>query len=227
MANEQPTLSTKEQLNESLGGAISFFDLHKNKIYAIIAVVLGGIFLFYAYTVWYKGPKEKAAQVEIYKAQRFFERDSFSLAYNGNGQFMGFKDIMNEYSGTKAGNLSQYYAAVCLVQMGQKDEALPLLESYSANDNITQGLAYGLIADIKSEKKEEAAQAVELYKKAANTAKNGAISSIFLVKAAALYEELNDKENAKKMYEQVIKEYPKEAEIMQVEDKDLPRVGGQ
>ena len=41
---------------------------------------------------------ERSAQVEIYMAEIYFQKASFALALNGDGQYPGFLDVADEYS---------------------------------------------------------------------------------------------------------------------------------
>ena len=227
MSNEQqpPSTGTVENIaneNQALAGALSFYDLHKEKIFGALAILILIPVLFYGYINFYKAPREIEAQEEIFKAQRYFERDSFSLALKGGPNFSGFESLMSDYSGTDAGHLAKFYAAICYLNLGQKDEALNLIQGYSSPSPVVQALALGLEADLISEK-DDKAKAIALYERAASTADN-ATAAVFLFKAARLLEIQKDQAAAKAMYERLLKEYPLEADQMQIEDKHLSRV---
>ena len=55
----------------------------------IIAII--GIYL--SFNKLYLDPLEKEAHADMYMAEIYFEKDSFNLALNGDGQFLGFLDI--------------------------------------------------------------------------------------------------------------------------------------
>ena len=62
---------------------------------------------------FYLEPLEQEAHADMYMAEIYFEKDSFNLALNGDGQYLGFLDIVDEYSLASAGNLANYYAGLC------------------------------------------------------------------------------------------------------------------
>lgn len=84
---------------------------------AILAIV--AIFSFYKF-YWLPG-QEKEASNEAFFAQTYFEKDSFMVALNGglNVQtadgpktMMGFRDLADNYSGTKTGRLADRKSVV-------------------------------------------------------------------------------------------------------------------
>ena len=85
-----------------------------------IAVVIGGFF----YWKSQMAEKETEAQTEMYKAQFYFDADSLNKALSGDGNNLGFLDIIEEYDGTKAANLSKFYVGVIYMQEGKFDDAI-------------------------------------------------------------------------------------------------------
>jgi len=55
----------------------------------------------------------------MFMAQKYFEQDSIRKALNGDGQYLGFLAIIDEYGMTKSSNLSHYYAGMCYLKLGQ------------------------------------------------------------------------------------------------------------
>ena len=111
--NGQDQLETVES---SLGRTEMFIEDNKEKLLTGLAVVVLVIFGIYAYIKFIKTPKENNAAAQMFMAEQYFERDSFNLALNGDGNYPGFLKVMNEYSGTKAANNAKYYAGVCYMQ---------------------------------------------------------------------------------------------------------------
>ena len=123
----------------------SFYNRNKKAVLiATIAIVVIIVSIFY-YQNQIKAPKEKAASSVIFKAEYYFGLDSFKLALNGRPDmgglegFLGFNDIIDQYGGTKAGNLARYYAGVCNLQLGQYQEAIDHLKKFSSNDSPGTG----------------------------------------------------------------------------------------
>ena len=88
--------------------------LINNVLIGILAVVAG----IFAYTRFYKAPKIQKSNDAIFRAQTYFGIDSINWALNGDGSNLGFLKIIDKYSGTPAANLSQYYAGICYLKMG-------------------------------------------------------------------------------------------------------------
>lgn len=205
----------------------SLFEQHQNKIYGVLAVLLILTVGVYAYVNFYKIPRESEAHEELFQAQFQFERDSFNLALAGSTDpqkpFKGFLSIIADYSGTEAGNLAYYYAGVCLLNTGQYDEAISMLQSYSGGDKLSQAMAYGLLGDAESEKGNMDA-ALSYYEKAANYSPSEAVSPLFLHKAALLSEHTEKKDKALDYFKRIQAEYPNAAKRLKIE-RELIRLG--
>ena len=182
---------------------------HKNQktiIIALIAVVVvvGG---WYGYNNLILKPKEEKAQEVIYKAEEYFRKDSFNLALNGDGITKGFLYIEKNYGGTKAANLSKYYAGVCYLQTGQFQKAIDQLKDFSTNAKQIQTSAYGALGDAYSELKKND-EAIEYYKKAGNNFEDDAAAE-YLFRAAALSKVNGKTQQAIELYKTIKEKFPK------------------
>jgi tetratricopeptide (TPR) repeat protein len=207
----------KNQETRSTGFSLktidNFYNKNKKAVYAAaiaVVVIVGGIFY---YNNQIKAPKEKTASAAMFKAEFYFGLDSFKLALNGRADmnglegFMGFNEIIDTYGGTKAGNLSRYYAGVCNLHLGQYDEAIENLKKFSSNDVILGSIALGCIGDAYREKG-ESDEAVKYYEKAARRNTNSFTTPLYLKKAALTYEEdLKDYDKALDTYIKIEKEF--------------------
>ena len=99
---------------------------------AIIIVVLG----YLGYRNLYVAPMEEEARSQMFMAERYFERDSFNLALYGDGNFLGFIDIIDEYSVTKSANLSHYYSGISFLRTGEYEDAIEYL---TRNPDVSHG----------------------------------------------------------------------------------------
>ena len=158
----------------------------------------------------YVQPRKAEAQKEIFNAQYYFEADSFRLALEGDGQSLGFLDIIDQYGSTPAGNLASYYAGVCYLRMGDFEQAKSYFKSFSSDDEILNTFAKGLLGDAEAELGNNAA-AISAYQKAADSG-NKVVSPIFLMKLGALYEVEGNVAKAKEVYQQVKDDYPTSAQ---------------
>jgi tetratricopeptide (TPR) repeat protein len=211
--------------------ASGIFEKYKNIVYGVslgLVLLVGGL---YAYFFLYKGPLEKKAEEEIFRAESFFSVDSFELALKGRnlpgqqGNFTGLLDFVNQYGGTSAGSRAYFMAGASLLNTGKYEDAIKFLEKYSGSDPLIQAQVYGMLGDAKSELT-KTDEALKLYLKAADHFPNKATSPLHLRKAALLLSDVK-KNNAEaiKLLERIKKEYPQAAQSLFV-DKDLVRLGG-
>ncbi|WP_366187079.1 tetratricopeptide repeat protein [Flavobacterium ovatum] len=175
---------------------------------AIIGIV-GAVAIFtVGYLVFQKfiaEPKQNEAANEMFLAQQNFEKatngvasDSlYKLALNGSEGKFGFIKIADEYSGTDAGNLANYYAGIALLNTGKYAEAIDYLDKFKSDDMILSALAKGAIGDAYSENN-NAEEALSYYVKAAGVNKNDFTTPRFLLKAGKTALALGKKEDALK-----------------------------
>lgn len=191
----------------------------KNLLYAVIAiaVVVGG---YFAYSRLYVGGLEKEAQGSMFKAQRYFELDSFRLALEGTPQYPGFLNIIENYGSTKSANLAEYYAGVSYLNLGEPDKAIEYLEDFDGGDTQFNALAIGLIGDAYSEKGEYD-KAVAKYESAASEDDNFT-APLYLKKAGLIYEKLGKYEKALAAYKKIKSDYYASFDAMQI-DKYIVR----
>lgn len=168
-----------------------------------ILVAVGG---YFGVKKFYIEPKEQEAQVEIFKAQHYFEIDSFAIALKGNGQVKGFAEIAEDYSGTKAGNLAHYYAGVCMLRTGDFAGAIDMLEDFSTDNALIGPLAAGLLGDAYVENN-EVEKGAKQYLKAARMSKNKATTPVFYKKAGVAFEELKNYDEAVDAYTNIKTDY--------------------
>ena len=101
-----------QQVEEALTRTEQFIeDNHKLLIRLVGGVVLI-IALILGFKQFYLEPMEENAQADMFMAELYFQKDSFNLALNGDGQYYGFLDIISDYSLSKTGKLANYYAGL-------------------------------------------------------------------------------------------------------------------
>jgi tetratricopeptide (TPR) repeat protein len=188
-------------------------------IVLVIALITGA---YLGYKKLYLAPTELEAQSEMYVAEKYFEKDSFRLALEGDGSYMGFIDIIDEYGITKCANLANYYAGICYFKLGEYEEAIECLKKFESDDIMVETVAMGAIGDSYVELG-ELEKAVEFYMKAAERKKNDFTSALFLKKAGIVYEELNNYKKALEVYERIETQFPKSEESRDME-KYITRV---
>lgn len=185
---------------------------------ALVVVVLG----FYAIRNYYIIPREADATAQMFMAQKYFEKDSLKLALNGDGNYPGFLQIIDEYKWTSASNLAHYYAGICMLKQGKFQNAIDQLKSFSGKDELVAPMAIGAIGDAYIELNQPDKAASE-YEKAANLRDNKFTTSLFLQKAAFAYEEMKSFDKALEIYEKIKTKYPNSLEAMDV-DKYIAKI---
>lgn len=167
-----------------------------------ILLTVGGYFGFQ----YYKDNQEAEAQQEMFQAVYYFEADSLDLALNGDGNNLGFLDIIDDYGITDAATLANYYAGAAYLKQGKFEVARLYLEDYNSRDLLVQARAYSLIGDTYMEE-DNYQEAAKFYDKAANYKPNKHFSPVYLMKAALAFEKNNEEAKAIAAYDKVISEY--------------------
>jgi TolA-binding protein len=198
-------LENPEALKEKLEGAENWLEQNPKivvGIAAVILIVVGGYFAFN----YYKNNQNDIAQSEMFQAVYYFEADSLDKALNGDGNNLGFLQIIDDFGITDAANLANYYAGVSFLKQGKFEVARLYLEDFSAGDLLIQARAYSLIGDSYMEE-ENYDEAARFYNKAANYKPNKFLSPGYLMKEALAYEKLNQNDKARETYDKVITQY--------------------
>jgi tetratricopeptide (TPR) repeat protein len=203
-------------VEEAFSKTEQFIEQNQKIILIIIGIIIIVILGFFGFKRFYLAPREKEAQGQMFMAQKYFEQDSIRKALNGDGQYLGFLAIIDEYGMTKSSNLSHYYAGMCYLKLGQFESAVEQLKKFSADDKIIGPLAKGGLGDAYVELK-DISKGIGCYKDAADQAKNEFLSPYFLMKAAMGYTELGDFENALKIYRKVKDDYGRSNEARDIE----------
>ncbi|MBO7626071.1 MAG: tetratricopeptide repeat protein [Paludibacteraceae bacterium] len=198
-----------EKVENVLTSSEAFIENNKKPLLivlgAVIVVVLGLIWVL-------KSHNEKKAEANdaIYKAQSWFERDSFQLALSGNDDFIGFEEVADKYSSTPAGNLACAYAGICYKNLGKNDDAIKYLKKFSADDNLVSPAIYGAIGDCYFES--NSIKDAESYYKKAIDSKNNMIAPLYTYRLAMLYFNNGDNAKAAELMEKLKDDYPQSNE---------------
>jgi tetratricopeptide (TPR) repeat protein len=194
----------------------------------IIIGVVGAVALFtvgyLAFQKFITEPKEEEAASEMFVAQQNFQQaangvasDSlYKLSLNGSEGKFGFVKIADEYSGTSAGNLANYYAGIAYLNTGKYAEAIDYLGKFKSEDIILSAMAKGAIGDAYAEKNQPK-EALENYVKAFESNKNDFTTPRFLLKAGKTALELGQKEDALKYFTDIKDNYENSPEAASVD----------
>ena len=203
-------------VQETISKAEKYIEENKKSLSIIVGAIVVLVGGYFAWTRLYLAPLELEAQGQMYMAEKYFEKDSLNKAINGDGQFLGFKDISEQYGLTPSGNLAHMYLGLCYLHTGQYEEALAELKEYDGDDLVLAPISIGAQGDALAElnKPEEA---IDLYMKAAESSKNNFTTPVYLMKAATLYESQAKYKDALKVYEQLKTDYPDTREGRDIE----------
>ncbi|MDO7873150.1 tetratricopeptide repeat protein [Hymenobacter sp. ASUV-10] len=211
LSYENPLLEDPDALAERLAQSEDFVRNNRNVLLGILAVVVLAVVGGFGYYTW-RNNQDTQAQAQMFKAVNYWESDSLKQAMKGDGKAPGLATVANEYGGTKAGNLANFYAGVAALKQGQFKEALDNLEDFSSDDYLVQSRAYSLMGDAQMELNNPK-EAADLYAKAADHNANEQFSPGYLLKEAGAREIAKDNEGALKAYNRIITEYPTAQEV--------------
>lgn len=182
------------------------------------ATVIGGtigIILAIGLTIGffvYSGQQESQAQVLLGVAEQSLAQGDFETALYGDQDAftLGFIQIANNYGRTDAGNLARYYSAVSEFELGNYESALNHIESFNTPRGILGISPLTLNATILIEL-ERYSEAAEKFEQAAGWDENEATTPYNLFEAAQAYAEADRLEDARRVVERIISDYPASA----------------
>ena len=211
---DSTTAEVFNSLDETASRTEDFVARNQKLILGIVAAVFIAAIAYFLYTKFVVEPKEADATNEMYVAQKNFQlatdgtaSDSlYNLALNGAEGKLGFVKIAEEFSGTDAGNLANYYAGIAYLNTGKNDEAITYLEKFNSSDVMLKALAIGAIGDAHSQKN-QIKEALDFYKKALSSNENEFTTPRFTLKAGKSALALGNKEEALKFFTDIKDKY--------------------
>jgi len=222
MAKKKPGPDLGEGVESALTRTEQFLEENQKIIIRIVAAGLALVALFLGFKRFYMIPRENEAHSQMFVAEQYFETDSFNLALYGDGNYSGFLEIIEDYKITKSANLAQYYAGICFLRTGQYEDALDYLGKFKSNDKMVAPVAEGAMGDAYIELG-EMEKGLNYYLKAADMSINNFTSPLYLMKAAQVYEHLQEYSKAIELYRQIRKDFPEYARNNNV-DKYITRL---
>ena len=218
------TDKTEDQLaavEETLSKTEQWIEGNSKPLSKAVFAIVGVIALYLGYGKFYAEPLNEEAHAEMFMAEKYFEKDSFNLALNGDGQFLGFIDVADDFSGTTAGNLANYYAGICYLNLGDNESAIDHLSTFSADDEMISSIALGSMGDAYMNLGDWD-QAISYYEKAAKNSDNKFTAPIYLKRAALVHENNGNYSDALAHYETIKADYSETQEAADI-DKYITR----
>ncbi|HBW81447.1 MAG TPA: hypothetical protein DEF78_16590 [Sphingobacterium sp.] len=209
------TNNTNQGFKPSKG---SFFQDNQKSVVFILGGIVVLILLYYGYQKLYLDPRAEEASNRMYKAEQLATIDSLqSKAIMGDGAFLGFKQIADEYSNTKSANIANAYLGGLYLRQGKFDEAAKALEKYApTGSQILDPLVIGLTGDAYSELKDYK-KAADYYKQASEKSSNSYTTPLFLKKLGLVYEAQNDYKSAETAYKKIKTDFPESQEASTID----------
>lgn len=209
------TATVFNALDETANKTETFVIKNQKAVIGVLVAVTIIAVGYFAYAKFVAEPKEDDAIEQMYVAQQNFQKaadgdvksDSlYKLSIDGSEGKYGFVKIADEYSGTKTGNLANYYAGIAYLNTGNYDKAIQYLEKFDGKDKILKCLAIGAIGDAHSQKN-SFKEALEFYVKASEANVNNFTTPLFLLKAGKTSLVLKNKADALKYFTEIKEKY--------------------
>lgn len=193
-----------------------FFEKNLN---VTIYVVLGIVVLVLAIlgiNKYMVAPKTVEAQNQMFAAQNYFEKNMYEQAINGDGNALGFLDIIDDYGSTKSGKLARYYAGVSYLHMGEYEKAISYLDKFKTDDLLLGPLAEAAKGDAYVELGKYS-KAISAYKAGLDKNTNDFTTPYLLLKLGLAYEANGEKEKAMDMFKEIKEKYVSSTEFISAE----------
>jgi len=223
--DKSTTAEVFNTLDETASRSEQWIIKNRKIIFGLLGAVVFVILGYLAYQKYVQVPKEKEAANELAFPKVYFEdamtnsvaADSlFTLALEGADGKYGFIDVAEKYSGTKAGNLANYYAGISFLRIKKYQEAIESLEKFSSDDELLGPVAKGAIGDAFADIN-QLDDAYDFYMKAANLKDNNFSSPLFLFKAGNTAMDLENYAKALNAFEKIKSDYPTSEEAKNID----------
>jgi len=182
---------------------------NRKKVLMGAGVIVVLVVVFFLYTSNRKSKNEEA-NVKVTNVLSLMQQEKYNEAINGDqtAGIMGLNEIVSNYGSTESGETARFYLANCLLSIKDYDNALKNYNEYSGGNEIIKSACVSGIAAVY-EAKGDLKQAAEYYEKAAKVNKELSTNQENLFNAIRNYVQINDKENAKRVYKELKEQYPK------------------
>jgi len=192
--------------------AVNFFNGNRTMILSLIVTLVVVIGVLIGYRFYAEGQEDQAQNL-LAVAEQSYSASDYQAALNGDEYTLsyGFVQIADQFSGTNAGNLAAYYAAVSNFKLDNYVEALAYIQEYKHPKGI---MGVGSVSFHATLLKLNGSleKAAKKYEEAANWDKNDSTTPFNLMKAANVYKELGNTEKVQSITSTVIEEYPNSPE---------------
>lgn len=212
-------------LDESASRTEEWAVKNQNYIIGAVAVITLVVLGFLGYNKFVAEPKASEAMNDMFRAQQYFEqalngetaKDSlYTLSLNGGEGKYGMLDIIDEYGGTPAANLANYYAGMAYYNLNDYENTVKYLGDFSTKDDMLGPISKGRIGDafVQLNQPEDA---LDYYEKAASMNKNDFTTPMYLFKAGNVALTLGKTKKALDHFNTIKENYAKSDQASNIE----------
>jgi tetratricopeptide (TPR) repeat protein len=181
-------------------------------IVSIAVIALTAILFYYrSYSAEQTIQDKEDAATAISRVMPIIQQEQYQVALNGDPnyqirgeQVIGLVDIVKKYDGTDQAYLAAFYAGDAYMKLNDLQNAEKYFKMAIDSDSeiVKEGSYSGLgkVLELKG----DFAKAAEMYKKAANSTNLDASKEKFLMYAATCMEKAGSKDEAGKLYKEVL-----------------------
>ena len=211
-------------LDEGASKTEEWFVKNQNYIIGVIAAIAIVVLGYLGYNKFIAEPQQKEAMNDMYQAKKYFEEatngvasDSlYNMALNGGEGKYGMLDIIDQYGGTPAGNLANYYAGMAYLNLKDYQNAVTYLSEFSSDNKMLGPIAKGGIGDAFVQL-EQLPEALEYYEKAFKANVNEFTTPMYLLKAARVAIDLGENQKALDYLNRIKSDFSSSTEASQVD----------
>ncbi|WP_299112810.1 tetratricopeptide repeat protein [uncultured Winogradskyella sp.] len=197
---------------------------NQNYIIGVIAAIALAVLAYLGYNKFIAEPNHKEAMNEMYQAKKYFDdaangiaSDSlYTMALNGGEGKYGMLDIIDQYGGSPAANLANYYAGMAYLNLKDYQNAVTHLGDFSSDDKMLNPIAKGGIGDAFVQL-EQLPEALEYYEKAFKANTNDFTTPVYLLKAARVAIDLGENAKALDYLKRIKSDFPDSTEAGQAD----------
>ena len=186
----------------------SFYETYKKQISigvtALVVLIIVAVVFFKN-----RGENSERAMTQLGAVFQLYDNGQYQVAIDGvpERNVAGLKSIVENYGGTRAGEMARFYLASAYYQLGNYDGALTNFEEFSAPDEllaVTRLAGIGECYEARGMHKE----AAESFEKAATKYAKDASAAENLNNAARNFGKAGEKEKAIDLYKRLKKSFP-------------------
>lgn len=208
--NKKQEMAYEEVVTETVSKTEKFFEQNGKLVTLVLAAIIVVVGGYFANKYLIAQPRAEKASAEMFAAIQNFNAEEWQVALDGDGNYAGFLEVIDNYGSTPQGSLAAHYAGVCYLKLGDKENALTYLAKYKAGKGapaeIINAQNIGLQADIVADGG-DLKKAAALYTKAVEASANSLTAPYYLKKLGQVEEALGNTAAALAAYQRIADEY--------------------